>query len=235
MMWSRTSTACTGALLRDSRYVGTGCRFRQRGCSASARGDPRTRPAPRAAHPVGRRQAGSTPSPDAGDKSSLAVGWRDLADLARHELETAAVECPAERHRYVSVAIPAELEDRSLVSARSAPSQGQHCWHWRERPARTPTAPAPVSQNPDRSADAMAARAGLMSTRVTLADDSCRSSRPVKRRSRLLPRPPPFQEAPAGIPDGVQRGFHIGREHRPTAGRSPEQESRRLSGTSNRV
>ena len=59
------------------------------------------------------------------------VRGRDLADLARNELQPAAVERAAERHRDRPRPVPAQLDDGRLVAGdvergRQAPRP----WRW---------------------------------------------------------------------------------------------------------
>src|ERR1700754_677328 len=119
MMWSRTSTAYTGALLGIidtlAQDAASGSENARQACGEIGKRD---RCFEQHIQSVVGKQAQrllQTPA----ISPCRAVGWRDHADLARHEPETAAVECAAERHRNIGVAIPAELEDRSLVSRQA--------------------------------------------------------------------------------------------------------------------
>ena len=125
-----------------------------------------------------------------------AVRWRHLADLARHDLEAAAVERAAERHRHGPRPVPAQLEDGRFVGRDvERGAQVPRPWRWRERQNRNRPAHRPGVAKPRRSARASSARAGSMSISVTVAPST---------RAQRNPTSAPTTPAPttAMRPDG---------------------------------
>ena len=143
------------------------------------------------------------------------VRRRHMADLARHQPQPAAMERAAERNRHLGIAIPAQFEHGRLESRKRQRGGKTGCraagvdHQTRSRPA-----PLRAPQSSTPSLPASSARAGLISTSVTCAPASCAAQigsqgadhagaddRDAAGRQRL------------GIPDRVERGFHIGGKH----------------------
>src|SRR5215831_1437215 len=118
MMRSRTSTAnmATSILRRIiDQLAQDRARRRQDFWHAHRQLDERDRGREQRVEPrVGEQvERGRDPAPM---RPARPVRGRDLADLARDQLEAAAVERAAERRRHVARAVPAHLEDRRLVA-----------------------------------------------------------------------------------------------------------------------
>ncbi len=150
MMWSRTSTAYTDALpasraksgIVDSLAENAAPRAEEHAAGAPA--DLRTESA--GSSSTSSRSSASSSSAFSRRRRCVhvaAVRRRDLADLARDQLQPAAVERAAQRHRHVGAAVPAEARGRWLrrlprPSAVARPAAVALAWTTRShsRPVR---------------------------------------------------------------------------------------------------
>ena len=146
-----------------------------------------------------------------------AVRGRDLADLARDELQPAAVERAAERHRHRPGAVPAQLHDGRLVAGdvergRKPGRRGAGVKHEvaigrrrvgrRERQRR-----APAANSRARRIDVDQRHLG--------ARRSARRETPTSAPTTPAPTTAMRPDGPgARVPDGVERRLHVGGEHR---------------------
>ena len=174
--------------------------------------------AARAARRAGRRRASSSAccEPPA-MRPARPVRRRDLADLARNQLQPAAVEGAAERHRH-------RRPRRTSSARRRSPRRRASRARWRARRCcalawkTRSQSPGAASGGAKRSAaapSASAARAGSMSTSVTSAPASCAQRKPTSAPTTPAPTTATaLDRAGAGIPHGVERGLHVGGEHR---------------------
>ena len=132
------------------------------------------------------------------------------------ELQAAAVERAAERHRDVARAVPAQLDDGRLVAGeieRGREPLGR--WRWRGTRNRNRVGAASGVAKLSPSAAASAARAGSMSTSVTSAPSIRAQRYPTSAPTTPAPTTAIRPDGPGrGVPGGVERRLHVGGEHR---------------------
>ena len=185
---------------------------------------------------ISARRAGSSPKATAGASSAsrcgsrgeldrgfepLAMGQRravrgrDLADLARNDLQAAAVERAAERHRHGPRAVPAQLHDGRLVAGdveRGGKSRGRGAGVKDE---------IAIGRRGVGRRELQAERPGqLLARRIDVDERHLRAFDPRAEKSdqRADHARADHRDAPGrtrrGVPGRIERGLHIGGQHR---------------------